>query len=368
LGIGAAALSYGELTDYRDSIPERKTISVCGPVVLRIAALNIYGGRIQNLSKPGRILSLLPAGFFLAAICAVTAQAHNEPPGGVDFIEPSFWQSYRWAIIGVISLCIVEAILIARLLVQRSYRTRVQEGFRESERALRESHSQIKDLAGQLIEAQDRERQHIAREIHDDLTQRVAVIGVGLSALKRRFPETDVAVRQRILLLQEEIDGLVEWIRRLSHELHSPTLHHFGLVAALKNYCQGFTSQHGIVVNLNIADAAEPIEANASLCVYRVVQEALHNIAKHAHVQDAEVKLTREHDGLSLTILDHGAGFDPKIAAVPGHGLGLISMGERVKLLNGAFQINTAPGTGTEIRVWIPLRNNHAKSASVAGR
>jgi signal transduction histidine kinase len=302
-------------------------------------------------------------------ICAVTAHAHNALPGSiVGFNEPSFWQSYRWEIIGVISLCIVEAILIARLLVQRTYRMRVQEGFRESERALRESHSRITDLAGQLIEAQDQERQHIAREIHDDLTQRVAVISVGLSELKRRFPETDVAVRQRILLLQEEVNGLTEWIRRLSHELHSSTLDHLGLVAALRNYCQEFTGQHGIVVNLNITDALESIDSNVSLCVYRVVQEALHNIAKHAHVRDAEVKLTREHDGLSLTILDHGVGFDPKTAVAPGHGLGLMSMGERVKLLNGAFQINSAPGTGTEVKVWIPLRNNHAKSASVAGR
>jgi signal transduction histidine kinase/ABC-type uncharacterized transport system substrate-binding protein len=288
------------------------------------------------------------------------------PQSIIRFKELSFWQSYRWEIFGVISLCILEAVLISALLVQRAHRKRVQEGLSRSERALRDSHSRIRDLAGRLIEAQDQERQHIAREMHDDLVQQVAVIGVGLSTLKRRLAADDVAARDRILLLQEQVNRLNEWIRRLSHELHSSTLHHLGLVAALRDYCREFTDAHGVAVNLDIPDVFEPIEENLSVCIFRIVQEALHNIAKHADTQTAEVKLTRENNELSLAVRDRGVGFDPK-RTVAGHGLGLISMKERVKLFNGTFEVNTSPGAGTEVSVRIPLQKNHEKSAGVAG-
>jgi signal transduction histidine kinase len=283
----------------------------------------------------------------------------------VRFKELSLWESHRWQIIGAISLCMIETILIAGLMVQRAQRNRMQEGLKQSETALRESNFRIQDLAGRLIEARDQERQHIAREIHDDLTQRVAAIGIGLSTLRRKFPEADVVARDRISLLREQVTGLNEWIRRLSHELHPSILEHTGLVAALRDYCQEFTNEQEIVVSLDIQDGLEPIETNLSLCLYRVVQESLHNIAKHAGTKSAEIRLTRVDDALNLTVTDHGAGFDPKIA---GRGLGLMSMEERVKVLHGTFQVKTGFEAGTEITVRIPLRSSYEQKASTAGR
>jgi len=287
------------------------------------------------------------------------------PHSIVRFKELSLWESYRWQIIGAISLCMIETILISGLLVQRTQRSRMQKGLRQSETALRESYSRIQDLAGRLIEARDQERQHIAREIHDDLTQRVAAIGIGLSALRRKFPEADVAVRDRISFVLEQVTGLNEWIRRLSHELHPSILEHTGLVPSLREYCKELTNQQDIEVSLDIHEGLGSIDTNLSLCLYRVAQESLHNIAKHAGTRSAEIRLARQDDALNLTVTDHGVGFDPKIA---GCGLGLMSMEERVKLLHGTFQVKTGLGAGTEITVRIPLRSSHEQSASAAGR
>ena len=277
------------------------------------------------------------------------------PPNSiVRFKELSLWASHRWEIIGATLLCILETALISGLLVQRVHHNRIQEELRQSDSALRESCSRIQDLAGRLIAAQDQERQHIARELHDDLNQRVAAIGIGLSALRRKVPEADVAVHERISALCAQVTGLNEWIRPLSHELHSSILQHVGLVAALKDYCQKFRNDQEIVVSLDIQEGLGPIETNLSLCLYRVVQESLRNIAKHAGTKSAEIKLTRLGNALNLTVTDHGVGFDPKAVGSSG-GLGLISMEERVKLLHGSFQVRAGVGAGTEIKLQIPL-------------
>jgi PAS domain S-box-containing protein len=223
-----------------------------------------------------------------------------------------------------------------------------------TEEALRKSHEQVQDLAGKLIVAQEEERKYIARELHDDLIQKVAGLAICLGKLDRQLPQSDKSIRGQITKLENRISELSVQLRRLSHELHSSTLEHVGLAAALKLYCSEFSEQEEIAVTLNIEEDIEPVPAETALCLYRVTQEALRNIAKHSGAKIAKVSLAGVGHGLELSIADHGTGFDPE--KEKGRlGLGLISIEERVKLMHGSFQVDSTPGAGTTLRVSVPL-------------
>jgi PAS domain S-box-containing protein len=225
-----------------------------------------------------------------------------------------------------------------------------------SEEELRESHARIEYLAGRLIVAQEEERKHIARELHDDLIQRVAAVAIGLGRLERQLPHSDDSLRKQIIKLDERMSQLSEQIRRLSHELHSSTLEHVGLTAALKLYCTEFTALQGVSIDLKIQEDIEPVPAETALCLYRVVQESLRNVAKHSGSKNAEVELGIDDDDIELRISDDGVGFDLEDAKER-QGLGLVSMEERVKLVHGKFEVKSGKGAGTELLVSIPLNS-----------
>jgi two-component system sensor histidine kinase UhpB len=233
-------------------------------------------------------------------------------------------------------------------------RRQAEEALRASQEYLRRSHAQIQGLAGRLITAQEAERSRIARELHDDISQQLAALSIACSGLKRRLPSEAAAAQQEVARLQQQTIALSEAIRHLSHELHPGVLQHAGLVAALRGDCAKFGSQYGIVVTFHTDTGLEEIPADVALCLYRVAQEALRNMARHAGACRAEVALTRSDDILELRIADDGQGFDLAAARLHG-GLGLISIDERVRLLQGGVQIVTEPRRGTELRVRVPL-------------
>jgi signal transduction histidine kinase/ligand-binding sensor domain-containing protein len=253
-------------------------------------------------------------------------------------------------------------------------RKQAEEGLHASQDSLRRSNAQIQDLAGRLITAQETERTRIARELHDDVNQELAALSISLSALKRRLPSEAAAAQQELARLQQQTIALSETIRHLSHELHPGVLQHAGLVGALRGDCVTFGSQHRIDVRFHADAGLEEIPADVALCLYRVAQEALRNMARHAGARQAEVALTRRDDILELRIADNGQGFD--LAAARRHGgLGLISIDERVRLVQGSLQIVTEPWRGTELRVRVPLpactgtllEEEHALRKSAAG-
>ncbi|HKQ79616.1 MAG TPA: MASE1 domain-containing protein [Blastocatellia bacterium] len=269
-------------------------------------------------------------------------------------------------------LCVI-SIPLLYLAVVLNERQRVGELLREditkrrfAEEALRKSHAQIEDLAGRLIAAQEEERRNIARELHDDLNQQVAALAIGISHLKRQFSDADVAVLEQIVKLRDKTDLLAERIRKVSYELHSSILHHIGLPAALNSYCADFSDREGIVVTLDIHNNVDAVPSDAALCLYRVAQESLRNIARHSGARSAVVTLATTNEAIELRVADKGVGFDPAQARER-RGLGLVSMEERVKLLHGRLVLTTQPGYGTELRAQIPFRmerglnNIHAK-------
>ncbi|MGH7467944.1 MAG: PAS domain S-box protein [Longimicrobiales bacterium] len=232
-------------------------------------------------------------------------------------------------------------------------RVRAEAALRESKEALRLSHERSRELAGKLMLTQEEERRRISRELHDDLNQKVAALSIMFSRLRHDLPESMDVVRDQLFELQVRMMGLSEDVRQLSHQLHPAALEHSGLVPALRSHCAEFSAHEGIAVDLNIRDCAETIPPQMALCLYRVTQESLRNIAKHAGTREARVTLSCFDDGVALSIADAGVGFDPEEVRRKG-GLGLVSMEERIRLLHGSMQIRSEPEAGTELRVHLP--------------
>jgi two-component system sensor histidine kinase UhpB len=230
----------------------------------------------------------------------------------------------------------------------------------QGEAALRASYEEIQNLAGRLLTAQEAERTRIARELHDDINQQLASLSLSLSSLKRRLPEDFRELSNEVASLQLRTAELVNGVRQLSHDLHPGLLQHAGLHAALKSRCAEFYNEQGIKVMFQAKGNLDDIPQEASLCLYRVVQEALENVAHHARAEAIQVCLIRTDDHLQLDIVDDGQGFDLAEARRSG-GLGLLSMDERVRLVMGSVSIDTQPKSGTHLRVDIPLRgHDHA--------
>jgi PAS domain S-box-containing protein len=232
-----------------------------------------------------------------------------------------------------------------------------EEALRRSEDALRESYKRIQDLAGRLIVSQEEERKHIARELHDDLNQRVVSLAITIGKLSRQLTNANEPIRNQISKLEQRTTGLYEHIRQISHELHSPALEHGGLAPALEAFCSEFAELEGVRVTLDMFDVSDALSPEISLCLYRVVQESLRNVARHSGAKNAKVELTGSRETVEMVVADEGVGFDPQQGRARS-GLGLASMEERVKLLSGSLQIKSRPGSGTELKVHIPLRRD----------
>src|SRR5262245_59829795 len=235
-------------------------------------------------------------------------------------------------------------------------RKRAEQTLRENETALRASYDRIQDLAGRLITAQEAERTRIARDLHDDVNQQLAGLSIALSNVKRRLQNgADATVPEEISRLQQRTVELADVIRHLSHDLHPGVLQHAGLVAALRGHCAEFGREHGIEVTLSVGENVNGVPSDIALCLYRVAQEALRNVALHAGACEVKVTLDSSADAIELTIADDGQGF--RLDKARGtEGLGLISLDERVRLLGGGLKINTELQRGTELRAQVPLR------------
>src|SRR5262245_45032609 len=222
-------------------------------------------------------------------------------------------------------------------------------------RTARESQEAIRGLAGRLMTAQEEERRSIARDLHDDVSQELAAQAIALSTLGNRVPDdTTPAVRQEIARLHARTVEVASAIRHLSHSLHPGILQHAGLVAALRGYCRAFGHEQNLEVTFRADGEFGVVPPDVALCLYRVTQEGLGNIARHAAARHASVTMALDERDVVLTIGDDGSGFDPADARYR-HGLGLISLHERVRLVGGRLTIASRPQRGTELRVAVPV-------------
>ena len=222
--------------------------------------------------------------------------------------------------------------------------------------ALRASFHEVRHLAGQLISAQEGERARIARDLHDGIGQQVTGLAIDLSSLKYQLRgDASVDLQDGLNALQQRTMALADEIRQLSHDLHPGVLQHAGLVAVLRDHCDEFGLQHSIDTTFVAGDYLARIDGDAALCLYRVAQEALRNVSRHAGARHVRVVLARAGDMVELTIADDGHGFDPARLHVEGAGLGLLSIDERVRLMKGTVTLESQRDRGTTLCVQVPL-------------
>jgi PAS domain S-box-containing protein len=212
--------------------------------------------------------------------------------------------------------------------------------------------AEIHALSARLINAHEEERRRLSRELHDDLSQQIAGLSIGIGGLKRAAPKEDAKLHGQFDSMHQRLIDVSESVRRMSHELHPSLLRLSGLPAALRSHCREFEQLTGIRVALRVDGDFASVNPDIRLTVFRIVQEALRNVAKHAQVEDAEVELSHHNDVVQLTVRDWGIGLSSRDPAKPG--LGLLSIRERAGLLGGSVEFESAPGRGTAVRVRIP--------------
>jgi signal transduction histidine kinase len=211
----------------------------------------------------------------------------------------------------------------------------------------------LNSLSGRLIQAQEEERSRIAREIHDDYQQRLAMLSIDLEDLDK-YLERNSEGSDRLRELWNRVGELGSDLHSLSHRLHSSTLDNLGLVAALTSLCAEFRDYHSIDVHFMEENVPQRIPREVALCLFRITQEALQNVKKHSHAESAEVRVEGREQRIYLSISDDGAGFDPGSVSKQ-DGIGIRSIEERVRLVEGQFTLRSRPTEGTRIDVWVPI-------------
>jgi PAS domain S-box-containing protein len=215
----------------------------------------------------------------------------------------------------------------------------------------------LSGISRKLVQAQEQERSRIARELHDDVNQRLAMLAVELESLQAIRPDLPSEVRLRLQDLRKQTTELSTDVQALSHDLHTSKLEYLGVVAAMKSWCKEFGERQKLDVSFkeNVSKALPP---ELGLPLFRVLQESVHNAAKHSGAREISVQMIQDWDEIQLIVRDSGRGFDTEVAK-NGQGLGLISMQERVRLVNGTLVIQSKPMGGTTVYVHVPLESGH---------
>jgi len=209
-------------------------------------------------------------------------------------------------------------------------------------------------LTGRLISAQEEERARIARELHDDFSQRLALLGIGLGQLWKKLSPKEVEERESVLEMLRRTKEMSSDLHTLSHQLHSSKLEHVGLMPALHGLCKDFSEKYKIEVQFTECEFPIDVPKDVALCLFRVAQEALGNVIKHSGTKEAQVEIRTNASGISLRISDQGKGFDPAIKN-PAAGIGLVGMTERLRLVGGRLLVKSETDRGTEILAEVPL-------------
>jgi PAS domain S-box-containing protein len=223
-----------------------------------------------------------------------------------------------------------------------------------AEEALRQSKEELRELAAAVSTTREEEQSRIARELHDELAQAMSMLKMDVALLRGASPTEDADTLARLAKMERQIDTTIRAMRRIAADLRPLTLDDLGVFPAIESLVHDFQQRTGIGIELAIANPTRQLSVAQATAVFRVVQESLTNVHKHARATHAEVSIGEEHDELVVTVADDGVGFPAAERRRTG-GLGLMGVRERAYLLGGRCSIDSAPGEGTEIEVRIPL-------------
>jgi signal transduction histidine kinase len=219
----------------------------------------------------------------------------------------------------------------------------------------------LSSVSRRLIEAHEEERTWIARELHDDINQQIAILAVNLENVTRKLPPSAAAVSQPLVEMGKRVSELGSDVQALSHRLHSSKLEYLGIVAAASSFCSELSEKQEVEIDFHSEGIPKDLSQDIALCLFRVLQEALQNAVKHSGSRQFEVSLVRASNAIQLSVHDSGIGFNPADAH-NGRGLGLISMKERLRLVDGELSIQSRLQIGTTIHASVSL-NPRMKSA-----
>jgi PAS domain S-box-containing protein len=220
----------------------------------------------------------------------------------------------------------------------------------------------ISDVSRKLVQAQEQERIRIARDLHDDIAQRLALCVVGLEHLQQQAPDAETELCTRIGELRTQLRDIANDVQAISRELHSSKLEYLGIVVASRSLCKEFSERYQVEIRFESYNMPDSMPLQSSLSLFRVLQEALHNAAKHSKGKFFDVKLWQSSEEIHLTVEDRGVGFDVD-AAMKGRGLGLTSMRERLRLVNGELSIDSKPNRGTTVHARVPFTYSSRRAA-----
>ena len=290
-------------------------------------------------------MNLAPRKYRFRVIACNNSGVWNEAGTFLDFsVAPLYWQTNWFR-----TLCV----LAFAAIIWAAHRIRVR--VLEERQAILERHqSEIDALNQRLMKAQEEERIRIAGELHDGVLQQLSALALELATATIELP-SDSQPKVEVREVEKKLIQVGTEIRQLSHELHPAALQEAGLPAVLSSYCEDFSKLRGIPIAYQADESVEELSPGAALCIYRIAQEALGNVAKHAQAKQVQVRLTLSDGRVRLVVSDDGVGFNPDGSGKAG-GLGLINMRERVRQLNGTFEFDSAPGRGTTVKAEVPFR------------
>ncbi|MDR4470928.1 MAG: PAS domain-containing protein, partial [Nitrospira sp.] len=229
---------------------------------------------------------------------------------------------------------------------------------KEADELLREREAQLRDLGAKLLRAQEEERRRISRDLHDDVMQRMGALALELHALASSTSSCDMELRSQIKGCGASAEQLTTDLQRMAHQLHPSVLEFGGLEMAVREQVHEFGARTGLSAEVITLNVPRDIPLDHATCLYRVLQEGLQNVQKHANATTVLVRLLRTGQGLGLCIHDDGRGMESTDGTGRRRGLGLTSMAERVGMLGGRFRIRAIPNDGTELHAWVPLEES----------
>jgi signal transduction histidine kinase len=322
----------------------------------------IVGGYVMSYAKQGeiasRILSEILGGKKPQDVPTVTGpniymfdwkelqhwglKESSLPAGStVLYRERTLWERAKWVLLTGLLVILVLASLTGFLL------------FKQKQLSLaREAHSQ---LSGRLINAQETERSRLASELHDDFSQRLALLALDLETVAEMIPQSPQEATGQLHRLLNSASEIGADLHTLSRRLHPATLETLGLIPGVSAFCKEFAAQQSMQVEFSHENIPRSVPPEAALCLFRIVQEGLRNSKKHSGVSNAQVGLEMAGTALHVSVCDQGVGFDLK-ELLNRDGLGIRSMGERARLLGGRFEIHSDPQKGTRIDAWVPIQ------------
>ena len=311
-------------------------VEVCQSLHFNLATVSLVFVIIIVLeSRTGSLTSSL-----LASVIATLGLAYIAPPAHSFRVDDPF-DDVAIATFFVISIVISQLVSKLRRMTEEAMST----------------------VDRKLIEAEERERAWIARELHDDFNQRMALVSVNLECLQLALSDSEAVARRQVEQARQQMSDLATDIQALAHHLHSSKLEYLGIATAARGLCRELSEKHALNIDVQCDAVPKDLPRHLAVTLFRVLQEALQNVLKHSGSAQVDVALTGTPDGIELSVHDSGIGFDPKLA-MKGTGLGLVSMQERVKLVRGEFGISSQANRGTTIQARVPLSSLSTKNAN----